>query len=247
MALFSTLIADARKQVGATSTQWSDTDIKIDFNNGLDEVASIIQRADGSWQWEDLNNTTAPIGRINITAGQQSTAIDLTFLKIEKIWIHTTATDLTWTELRFEADKSKFLNKNSTNDVGIPTCFTIIGNEIFFDCFPNYTTTGDGSHLDNFGMRVLFERNTKYLGDGTNGTLATTDSPGFNPQFHKYLSLYAQRERLESKEEGNNHYNKVVGRLKAMEKSIQSFYSSRKKATPFNIGARNDINVGDYK
>ena len=247
MATFATLITDARKQVGATSSQWSDTDIKIDMNNGLDEVASIIQMADGSWQFEDPNNTTSPIGRTDITSGEQSVGIDLTFLKVEKVWIHTSATDRRWTELKFNPDKSRFLNKNSTNDVGVPTQFTIIGNEIFFDCFPNFSTTGDANNLDLYGVRVLFERNVKYVGDGTNGTLATTASPGFNPQFHKYLSLYAQRERLEAKEEGNNHYTKVNNRMIVMRKDIQRFYSSRKKASPLNIGAKNDININEYK
>lgn len=247
MATFDTLFADARKQVGATSSQWSDTDIKIDFNNALDELASIIQRADGAWQWEDTNRTDVSIGRANLTSGQQDISIDQTFLKIEKVWIHPTATDLRWVELKYNPDKTRFLNKNSTNDVGIPTEFTIIGNSIYFDCFPNFTTSGTPSTPDEYGIRVLFARNVKYVGDGTSGTLATTASPGFNPQFHKYLSLYAQRERLEAKEEGSNHYNKVVGRLLKMEKDIQHFYSARKKGTPFNIGAKNDININQYK
>ena len=247
MATFATLISDARKQVGATSSQWSDTDIAIDMNNGIDEATALIQRAVGGWEFEDSNRTDQSIGRTNITSGQQDIGIDLTFLKVEKVWIHTSATDTNWIEIKYGPDKTRFLNKNPTNDVGIPTRFTIIGNSIFFDCFPNYTTTGSGASPETFGVKVLVTRNAKYLGDGNNGTLATTDSPGFNPQFHKYLSLYCQRERLEAKEEGNNHYNKVVSRMLKMEKDIQKFYSSRKKATTFNIGAKNDININDYK
>ena len=239
MATFQTLINDARKQVTGTNTlNWPDTDIFIDFNNGLDEVASIIQKADGAWQWEDTNNTTElPIGTTNIVSGQQDYGIDLTFLKLERLFIHVSPTDITWHEITYNPDKSKFLNKNSTNDVGIPREFTIIGNSIVFDCFPNYSCT--------LGLKALFARNVKYVGDGTGGTVAVTATPGFNLQYHKYLSLYAQRERLEGKEQKAQQYNKIVARMIQMRKDIQNFYSSRKKASPFNL--KNNINIDEYR
>lgn len=234
--IYTAIVADARKQTRTTSTNWTDANILIDLNNGLDEVASIIQQADGNWQWEDTNQTDLPIGTTDINSGQQDYEIDQTFLKVEKVWIHTTATDTTWHELTYIEDKSKFLDLVSTQDTGVPTSFTIIGNSILFDTFPNYASTN--------GLKVLFARNVKYFSGGETA-VATTSAPGFNPQFHKYLSLYAQREWLEAYEKGNDHLNKVLIRMQKMEKDMQKYYSSKKKSTHFNL--KSGININDYR
>lgn len=233
--IYTQIVADARKQTRTTSTNWTDANILIDINNGLDEVASIIQRADGNWQWEDPNQTDLPIGTTNIVSGQQDYEISTTFLKVEKVWIHTTSTDTTWTELDYVEDKSEFLDKVSTQDTGVPMFYTIVGNSLIFDTFPNYSSTN--------GLKVLFARNVQYF-SGTTTPVATTVAPGFNPQFHKYLSLYAQREWLEAYEKGNDHLNKVLIRMQKMEKDIQKYYSSKKKGTALNFSANLDAN--DY-
>lgn len=236
MSTYAQLVSDARKQTRTTSTNWTDANILVDINNGLDEVASIIQRADGNWQWEDSNQTDLPIGTTNLISGQQDYAIDTTFLKVEEVWIHTSATDTTWTELQYVEDKAHFLDKISTQDTGVPMFFTIVGNSILFDTFPNYSSTS--------GLKVLFARNVKYFSGGETA-VATTSAPGFNAQFHKYLSLYAQREWLEAYEKGNDHLNKVLIRMQKMEKDMQSYYASKKKGTHFNL--KSNINISDYR
>ena len=246
--IYTAIRSDARKQVKATVSDWSDENILVDINNGVDEVVAIIQEADGDWEFEDANQPLTdqgdgsgglPVATTSIVSGQQDYILTTPFLKIEKIFIHSYDGDITWTELKYNPDKRKFLNINSTQNIGIPREFTLIGNSILFDCFPNFSSTS--------GLKALYTRNALKFGDGTGGTLATTAAPGWNAQFHKYLSLYAQREWLEAYEKGNTHLNKVVARMIQMKKDIQSFYSSKKKGTHLNFRNHQGIEIQEYK
>lgn len=235
--IYTAIVTDARKQTRTTSANWSDANILIDINNGQEEVAAIIQRADGDWQWEDLNQSDTFTGLHNIVSGTQTVAITTTYIKIEKIFIHSTATDTTWIELPYNPDKSKFLEATSTNNTGVPSEYTLIGNSIVFDVFPNYSSTN--------GLKILVQKDITPFGDGTGGTLATSASPGFNPQFHKYLSLYAQREWLEAYEKGNDHLNKVIIRLQKMEKDMMHYYSSKKRGERTNL--KSGLSIEEYQ
>ncbi len=244
--IYTDIRADARKQVKATASDWPDDKILQDINNGVDEAAMIIQEADGDWQFDDSNQPTTdqgdgtgglPIATTNLDSGFNQVTLNTPFLKIEKVFIHQYDGDITWQELKYNPKKTNFLNINSTQDIGIPTEFCLIGNSIFFNVYFNYNSAG--------GIMVTYTRTALKFGTGSNGTLATTAAPGWNSQFHKYLSLYAQREWLEAYEKGNTHLNKVIVRLLQMKKDMQSFYSSKKKGTPYNITA--DVNINDYK
>ncbi len=244
--IYTEIRADARKQVKATANNWPDDKILQDINNGVDEVSSLIQGADGDWQYDDANQPTTdqgdgtgglPVATTSIVAGVQDTTLNVPFLKIEKVFIHQFDGDITWQELRYNPDKSRFLNINSTQDVGVPREFCLIGNSIFFDVYPNYSSVG--------GLAATYTRTSLKFGTGTGGTLATTAAPGWNSQFHKYLSLYAQREWLEAYEKGNSHLNKVIVRMQVMAKAITSFYSSKKKGSPQNL--RSNIDINEYR
>ncbi len=246
--IYTEIRTDARKQVKATVADWSDANILVDINNGVDEVVQIIQEADGDWEFEDSNQPLTdqgdgsgglPVATTSIVSGQQDYLLNTPFLKIEMIFIHQYDGDITWLELKYNPEKRKFLNINSIQDIGTPSEFTLIGNSILFDCYPNYASTG--------GLKALYTRNALHFGTGSNGTLATTASPGWNAQFHKYLSLYAQREWLEAYEKGNTHLNKVVARMIQMKKDIQSFYSSKKKGTHLNFKNNTGININEYR
>ena len=200
--------------VGSNSTSYPVAQKTRNVNRGLDRTAYLIQTADGKWDFEDTNNTDLPIGFTDIEAGQQDYGFDATHLKVKEIF-YVDKEGLK-TQLIHRDDKTFFLDKIASQDIGIPTAYCIIGNSIFLDCFPEEGTTEDA----DIQLEVYFARNISYF------TVSdTTKQPGFNPQFHRILSLYgaydyAMVKRLDVA-------TTLRQEIALMEKALQDFYSRR--------------------
>jgi len=200
--------------VNTNSSSYPITQKTRNINRGLDKVAYLIQTADGKWDFEDTNNTDLPIGYTDLVAGQQDYSFDSTHLKIKNVFY--VDKEGTKTELIHRDDKAFFLEKISTQDIGIPTAYCIIGNSIFLDCFPEEGTIEDA----NIQLEVYFARNVSYF-----AVSDTTKTPGFNPQFHRILSLYGAYDYAFAK--GLESTKLIRQEIALMEKSIQDFYSKR--------------------
>lgn len=216
--------------VGTNSTTYTTNDKTRNVNRALDKVAFLIQSADGKWDWEDTNNTNLPIGSTDIVAGQQDYSIDTTFLKIKRVFY--TDENGSKSELRFVETKEQILELDS-RDTGIPTAYTIVGNSIFLDCFPTKGTAQDA----DIKLTVYFARNVHYF-----ATDDTTATAGFNPQFHRYLSLSAAYDYAIAK--GKDIANALRNEMMVMEKGITSFYSSRQQITNKHISC--GVNMEDF-
>jgi len=196
--------------LGTNVTTYTVNDKTRNVNRGMDRVAYLIQSADGKWNFEDANNTDQPIAFTNIVASQQDYGINTTFLKIKSVYYKNSSGN--YEELTPVDDKSAFLEMNSTTDIGIPSRFCLIGNSIFLDSFPQ-TAVADG-------LKVLFVRNIAYFTPAD-----TTKIAGFNPQFHRILSLYGAYDYAIAK--GKDIANSLRNEILVMERSLQDFYSGR--------------------
>ena len=195
--------------LGTNSTTYGINDKTRNINRALERVASIIQTADGKWDWEDLNNADMPIATTNIVSAQQDYSVDTTFLKIKGVYyLDTTGT---WNELIYSSDKDGFLQL-TTNDTGIPSRYTIVGNSILLDVYPTSSVTG--------GLKVYFARDVHLF------TVSdTTATAGFASQFHRYLSLSAAYDFAIAK--GKDIANTLRNEMLIMEKGIKEHYSGR--------------------
>lgn len=229
---FSDTLTDIDFFVGTNSTTYTTANKTRNINRGLDRVGFLIQSSDGKWTWEDTNNTDLPIGYTDVVAGQQDYSIDTTFLKIKEVYY--TDESGSKSELRFESDKQRILELDS-RDTGIPTAYTIVGNSILLDCFPTKGTAEDA----DIKLTVHFARNVHYF-----ETSDTTAVAGFNPQFHRILSLYGAYDYAIAK--GLEIANALRQEIVVMEKALTSFYSGRLEVLNRNMRVEG-ININNYK
>jgi len=217
--------------LGTNSTTYTTNDKTRNVNRALEMVASIIQSADGKWDWEDSNNTDLPIGTTGIVSAQQDYSIDTTFLKIKQVFYVDENGQKQ--ELRL-ADKDEILELDST-DTGIPTAYTIIGNSVLLDVFPIKGTLA----YPSIKLQVYFSRNVSYF------TVSdTTKIAGFNPQFHRYLSLSASYDYAIAK--GKEIAQSLRNEMAIMEKKITAFYSGRRQVENRNMKVVG-LNTNNYK
>ena len=104
---------------------------------------------------------------------------------------------------------------------GTPQYYDKVGNSIILYPTPNYASTA--------GLKVYFKRNVSYFVSND-----TTKEPGFNPQYHRLLSMGAAVDYCIS----NGLTNKMTilnNELVKMEAAIVEFYSNRSKDDPPKI------------
>lgn len=174
------LYSDARFLCGLDET--SDTTsypIKAftrNANFGLDHVLQLILKADGGWIFDDTNQTGELLDvSNNIVSGTQKTALSITWLTITKVRIKDSAG--TWHTLP-ELSRKAQSDSQLTSTSGLPTSYFHLGNYLYFDKAPNYSSTG--------GLEVQFQRGASYF-----VYTDTTKAPGFASQFHRLISMYA--------------------------------------------------------
>lgn len=163
-----------------TTTYPVDPDFTRNCNIGLDRVASLIQKYDGRFPWDDSNLTDLPIQYINITeAANFALPTAVRFLKIKikdsngKFIDNLTASDVrTWTA------------EDHDQESGTPTKYALTGGTILFNKTFNYTYAG--------GIEIHTQRVPDYFVVGD-----TTQAPGFDAFYHRLISLYAALEYCE--------------------------------------------------
>ena len=210
------LVQDIYYGINANSVSFPIADVTRAVNNGLDKVSAIILQADNRWQWEDINNTTLPIATTDIVSGQKDYTFDSSFLIVEKVLISDKTGNFYPARNINIQDQgvNSYLEAKSTN-TGLPYRYDIMGNSILLDPVPNYSYTG--------GIKVHFKRKAGYF-----TTSDTTKEPGFNSQFHKYLSLYAQYEYAHAKNL-NQKKQELLNDMALMERAISKHYATRSK------------------
>lgn len=229
---YSDILLDIDFLSGSNTISYPIIDKTRNSNLALDKVASLIQKADSKWDWEDTNNSDLPVGSTNIVAGQQDYSIDTTFLKIKGVFY--TDENGNKTELEYVEDKNYFLTL-TTQDIGIPMRYTILGNSIMLDCFPTKGTAEDA----DIKLTVYFARSVHYF-----TTSDTTAIAGFNPQFHRYISLSASYDYASIKKP--DIANRLRQEMLVMEKEILAFYSGRQQIKNKNFGI-SGIDINNYK
>jgi len=207
------IVQDVYFGVSADALSYPIADVTRAVNLGLDEVSAIILRADNRWQFDDKNNTTLPIATTDIVASQQDYGFDDDFLEVEKVMIadqNGNFYELHNIDVNDQGVGSYLENKPENQ--GLARRYDVIGNSILLDPRPDY------NYAD--GLKVYFKRKADYF--TVNDTIK---EPGFASEFHKYLSLFAQREYSYAKMLPKTQ--QLENELFKMTKKIQSYYAKR--------------------
>lgn len=202
-------------------------------NRALESITTLIRKAEGRWQWDDANNTDFPFATAALVASQQDYALDATsHFRIERCEIKDTAGS--WTKLVpfDQADIYDEALSTFLSGTGLPQYYDKVGNSLFLYPKPSYSQAAS--------LKLYFERGPSYF-----LTTDTTKSPGFNPLFHRLVSLkasldYAMQAEL-SVAGGVMRGGFKTGLLAAvsdMENELEEYYALRDKDEHLRLKAR---------
>ena len=173
-----------------TDTSYPRLDKTSRVNDALERVLSWIITADGTWQFDDENYTTHPIGTGTLVSGQHEYTFTDKILDIESVsildlnGIYRQITPFDSSEVG-ESFEEYFGVDSGEPQNGIPQYYDKVGNSIFLDKNPtsSYVTLASG-------IKVRFKR-TASLFTATSATSADTTVPGFASPFHVILAYMA--------------------------------------------------------
>ena len=156
------------------NADYSLTDRTRNVNIAWDEAVSILYKADQNHKWDDTTNPDIPLATLSLTANQDHYTLLESALVIHRVrvknrqgkWITLTP------KLRRE------LSDTDLAATGTPSTYYKVGGVVFPVPVPDYGAEG--------GVELEFQRGANHF------TIAsTTAEPGFNAQFHQYLSVSA--------------------------------------------------------
>ena len=203
------LVSDARYWSGTDSDTYPIEDLTRNANFALDKVVSLIFKSDRRWQWDDANNTDLNIATSDLVSGQYDYSFAVSHLKINRVRVKDTLGN--WKTL--EPVDRREITDTDLALTGTPTHYDKQVGSFFLHPIPNYGSTG--------GLEVEFQRGASYF-----TTADTTKEPGFAPQFHRLISLYAARDYC-AVEGLIDRMTVIDQRIAALEMELAEFYATR--------------------
>lgn len=190
-----------------------------DINSWLDRVVALILSADGRWQFDDSNYTDFPCSTTTLVDSQQNyTLSGATFLDVTRLEVMDQNGNYNLLEPIDEHDVNNQALSEFYKTPGRPLKYDKRGDSIFL-----YPKPGAGFVTMANGLKVLFQRGPSHFVVGD-----TTKVPGFNPLFHRILSLgpaldYASKNELTTK------IKIIQPRLDKLEAGLLEAYAVRSK------------------
>jgi len=197
-------------------------------NAALDRICYLILRSDNKWNWDDANQTNLPIRTTDLVENQRDYGIPQTeFLKVLKVLVKDRAGNYRELEpVSLHSPEGQRIAENRDTDQGTPQYYVKLGSSVFLGPKPDYSSTD--------GVKIFYQRNIHYF-----TTSDTTAQPGFNPNFHRLVPLYAARDYCAA--------NGLFNRLPILDKEIAKyeaalidFFSSRAEDQPDRLRLRKE-------
>lgn len=152
------------------------------FNLALEELVGEIINADGTWQFDDTNNTTLPIGTQTLIASQTLYSFNDKFLQIERVKVLDV--DGNWHLVEpideLDLENSGFAIEEYFTATGLPTHYDKVGDDsikLYPAPVATYCTLASG-------LKVHFKRTAHLFEVGD-----TSAVPGL-PSTHHVLLAY---------------------------------------------------------
>jgi len=221
---------------GTGTTDYAAADILANINEYYNEVVSLILSADGKWEWDDNNQTTLPVSTTNLVSGQADYEISgSTFLDLLRVEMKDENGNGVQLEPISYEDRNGTAMTEWAKTNATPQYYDKVGNSIILYPTPNYNSTA--------GLKTYYQRPPSYF-----VVSDTTKTPGFNPLFHRYLSIGAAIDYC-SVNSMNDRLSFLIPKLTQMKKDIISAYSTRSKDVKISLKMANGEygDYGDYK
>lgn len=156
------------------NTDYSLIDRTRNVNKAWDEAVAELYKADPNYKWDDTSNADFPLATLAITSGLDHYTLLESALVIHRVRMK----DSGGTLRTLSPVERRELSDSDLNATGSPSKYYKMGGAIFPVPVPNYGAAG--------GVEIEFQRGANHF-----TTADTDDSPGFNSQFHHYLSIDA--------------------------------------------------------
>jgi hypothetical protein len=207
-------------------------DMTRSANSKLNEIVSLIMRADNRWEFDDENFETIPIGKSNLVAGQQDYEVLADdFLNIQEVLVK--GSDGNWKVLdpldRNEGNAQKLTDLEKDSNNGMPIYYDKMGSSIFL-----YPKPSAAKVTTTLGLKVIFQRTPSYFAIDD-----TTKEPGFLKTSHRAISLgmaidYCLANELDNKLE------RLKREDETMRVAIEGYYANRNKDEQTRMTLNND-------
>ena len=233
----SGIVQDINDWCGTDDTSYPIAKKTRDINAWLDRVVSLILQSDGRWQWDDSNYTDLPIGTGNLVSGQQDYNIaGSTFLNLSRLEVMGTDGCYHLVEPIDEHDIQSQALSEYMKTPGMPLKYDKKGDSVFLYPVPS----SDKVTLVK-GLKVSFQRVGSYFTSAD-----TTKSPGFNPLFHRILSLGPSLDYV-SKNELVTKVKIISPMVDKLEAGLILAYATRSKDEKTTLKLRKEsYGVGGY-
>lgn len=210
------IVQDAYFEASANSNSYPIADLTRHANQALDEMTSIAIASNGTWQFDDSNNTDLPIGTTALLSGQADYTFDDDYLTIEEIRVLPNGATQ-WDILK-PVDRNdpeiRDLLLSYENISGTPEYYDKFGETIMLYPKPNYSQAAS--------LKAFFQRKASYF-----STTDTTKEPGFPKHLHKFIPLFCAFSYASAKDLPKK--NDLFTRLEKERERIKKHFSRREK------------------
>ncbi len=214
------LKSDVNFLCGSTSATYLNSDKVRNMNVAYGDVARLIWESDGTWAFDDKNNTDTPIAYRTIANASASYLIPTTALRVKQVEVKNANGD--WFVMKpITLDEIQVSPEEYLTGVGMPIYYQLEGNEIRL--FP---TPGTGYTTMSSGMAVRLSRAVTDL-----GVSATSTVPGFATPFHRILSYAAAIDFTQDPQQRQF----LAIQKDRLEKGLTRFYGKRNEDRPARI------------
>ena len=209
---FTKLKEDIYFLCGATSATYLNADITRNINIHYDNIARTIWESDGTWNFDDGNNTDLPVAFRTVSNASATYLIPTTAIRIEQVEIKDGNGN--WNKLKpinyhdLSISPDEFLNGS-----GLPLYYMLEGTQISL-----YPAPGTGYVTMASGMGVRLSRNVTEF-----ATTATTTEPGFARPFHRILSYATALDFAQD----NQQRQFFMVQKQMLEEGMKRFYAKR--------------------
>lgn len=170
----------------SSSTAYTLANKVLNLNVFYEELIGKLISADGTWQWDDTNHTSEPVGTGNLVEGQQRYSFTSEYLDITMIEILNK--DGTQYQKIFPIDYAQLGDLSpaqyfGTDSSGNPTKGAVTYYDKIGDTISLYNAPAATSHTLANGIRVWFKRTADLF-----TTSDTTQEPGLPSPYHSILA-----------------------------------------------------------
>jgi len=219
----SDIVSDIDFICGSTSATYLTGDKERNINNAYHGTAITIWESDGAWNFDDSNNTDAPIATRTMGDASATYLVPTTAIQIRQVEVKDNQGDWFKLVLKNYEDLTQSPEEYYSS-AGLPRYYSLVGNEIRLFPPPSASSTTLTS-----GLAVRLSRDVTEL-----RISATTTTPGIPTAFHKILSYAASLDFLQD----NKQREFLMLQKDRLNRSMVRFYAKRGWEVRSNIKPR---------